>query len=149
MTMKRQYAKSLRISAVVGIIALVILLLSVVPAQAITFGDWAATQGWPGNVTPATVNADVASIDSLIGIGDYNWLTTPTRTLFLDHNQITSIESSAFSGLGNVTSLYLDYNQITSIESGDFTGLGNLTVLYLWGNQITSIESGDFSGLGS
>ncbi len=63
----------------------------------------------------------------------------------------------------------LTLNNITSIESGDFTGLGNLTSLsvtstslvivlvlsspvilrYLYSNKIASIESGDLTGLNS
>ena len=85
------------------------------------------------------------------GIEDLDGANLLTRAgeLWLAGNQITSIESGDFTGLGNLTDLYLSGNQITSIESGDFTGLGSLTTLCLDDNQITSIESGDFTGLGS
>ncbi len=67
----------------------------------------------------------------------------------LDNNKITSIASSAFSGLESLTGLYvmmichitvhffsfdlcrrLNNNKITSIASDTFTGLGSLTDLY-------------------
>ena len=119
-------------------------------ARAITFGEWAAGQGWlAGYVTPAKVDAIRASIDSLAGIGGYDWMTTPTTELSLFRNRIASIESHAFAGLGGLTRLDLGSNQITSIESGDFMGLGNLTWLDLRGNEITTIDPGDFMGLGN
>ena len=68
----------------------------------------------------------------------------------LENNQITSIASGAFSGLGRMTELYLALrkcmnvavvtqwlcrflhsNRITWIESGAFSGLGRLTELYV------------------
>ena len=45
---------------------------------------------------PYEVYAAYASIDSLAGIGNYNWTTTPTTWLYLYANQITRIESGAF-----------------------------------------------------
>jgi hypothetical protein len=120
------------------------------PHPAITFGEWAANQGWTtGHVMLAGVDAGSAFINSLTGIGNYNWTTTPTVYLDLGGNQITSIESGAFTGLGNLQQVWLNGNQITSIESSDFVGLDNLTQLYLNSNQITSIESRAFTGLGN
>ena len=115
--------------AVCGVVvSWAVLTIAATDARAITFGQWATNQGWPaGYVTPAAVYAPDGSIDSLAGIGNYNWTATPTTTLDLYCNQITSIESGAFSGLGSLTTLDLYYNQITSIESGDFSGLGSLT----------------------
>ncbi len=120
-------------------------------AQAVyTFADWAADHGYsPGDAMPGTVEADRSSpdIDDLAGIGDYNWTATPTRTLYLESNEISSIESGAFSGLTSLETLFLYGNQITSIESGAFSGLSNLTGLGLRNNPLSSIESGAFSGL--
>jgi hypothetical protein len=157
----------------VALVAAALVPFSPGDARAITFGDWAISQGWPaGHIMPNSVGAWSASIDSLAGIGDYDWTTTPTRYLYLNSNQIASIESGAlagldhliylslydnrltslgsgaFAGLGSLTELELYGNQIAGIESDAFAGLDNLTELYLGGNQITSIESGDFAGLG-
>jgi hypothetical protein len=116
--------------------------------QDYTFGDWARDQGYsPGDVMPEDVRAGGDGIDSLEGIGDFDWTTTPTETLRLGRNQISSIESGTFSGLTNLTLLLLGSNQLSSIESGDFSGLTNLTELELDYNQISSIESETFSGL--
>ncbi len=121
-------------------------------AQAVyTFGDWATDQGYsPGDAMPEWVEPRFVSsraIDDLSGIGDYDWTTTPTTTLELWGNQISSIESGAFSGLTNLESLRLNGNSISSIESGDFSGLASLTYLGLDDNQISSIESDDFNDL--
>jgi Leucine-rich repeat (LRR) protein len=117
-------------------------------ASAYSFGNWASDNGYSsGAVFPNTVRAGNSSIDSLDGIGDFNWTTTPTTRLFLEGNQLSSIESGDFSGLTNLENLRLNDNQISSIESGDFSGPASLTRLQLINNQIASIESGDFSGL--
>ena len=71
-----------------------------------------------------------------------------SQTLY--SNQITSIESGVFTGLGSLTELSLNSNQITSIESGVFTGLGNLTFLTLQDNAALAdlnLEGADFSSL--
>ena len=73
------------------IVVLAVILLQPTDARAITFGDWATNQGWPaGYVVPDTVDAQNASIDNLAGMGNYNWITTPTDSLYLSDNQITS-----------------------------------------------------------
>jgi hypothetical protein len=134
-------------------LAVVAVLMSatVASGQDYSFGDWARDQGYSsGDVMPSEVDAACwpscsPAIDSLDGIGEFDW--TPTYGLSLDHNQISSIESGAFSGLTNLTDLNLYRNQIASIESGAFSGLTNLTELMLRANQISSIESGAFSGL--
>ncbi|MCX7426305.1 MAG: leucine-rich repeat domain-containing protein [Planctomycetia bacterium] len=125
-----------------------LLAIPVTDARAITFGEWATNQGWPADYEmPAKVEADSASIDSLAGIGNFDWMATPTTALYLNGNQITSLESGAFTGLGNLRRLYLKNNQISSIESRDFTGLDNLTILDLDYNQITNLEPGAFAEL--
>ena len=104
-------------------------------ASAITFGDWASVNGYSsGAVMPQTVEAWDSSIDSLDGIGDFDWTTTPTTWLTLEGNQLSSIESGDFSGLTNLVQLNLSGNQLSSIESSDFSGLANLTWLNLHGN---------------
>jgi uncharacterized protein YjbI with pentapeptide repeats len=115
-----------------------------------TFGDWAKDQGYsPGDVMPEWVNVTrtPAAIDSLHGISEFSWTDTPTATLSMQHNQISSIEPDTFGKLTNLTRLDLRGNQISSIEPGTFGGLTNLTRLHLWHNQISSIDGGDFSGL--
>jgi hypothetical protein len=83
------------------------------------------------------------AIESLAGIGEFDWTTTPTMELYLEFNQISSIESGAFVGMTNLEWLSLCNNQISSIESGDFSGLTNLDELNLDDNQLSSIDAGD------
>jgi hypothetical protein len=90
-----------------------------VSGQNYTFGDWARDQGYsPGDVVPEGFFAAWASIDSLDGIGGFDWTTTPTTGLALHTHRRSSIEPGAFSGLTNLTGLYLGDNKLSSIESG-------------------------------
>ena len=136
-----------------GTLAVVAALISPTTAsgQDYTFGDWARDQGYsPGDVMPFVVDTNGSSppvIDSLSGIGEFDWTTTPTTGLWLYGNQISSIESGDFSGLTNLGQLDLRGNRLSSLESGVFSGLTNLERLHLRGNQISSLESGAFSGL--
>jgi Leucine-rich repeat (LRR) protein len=98
---------------------------------------------------PDEVEAYKTSIDSLTGIGDYDWMATPTTVLRLHWLPLASIESGDFTGLGSLTNLVMNEDHITSIESGDFSGLDSLTDLNLAGNRIRTIEVGGFSGLDS
>lgn len=129
-----------------GLTVIAAMLMSPSAATAITFGQWATSQGYsPNDAMPEVVFAPLVFIDDLDGIGDYNWTTTPTITLVLAANFLSSIETGDFDSLPYLTSLGLDSNQITSIDAGDFGGLTNLTELDLRANQISSIASGAFS----
>jgi Leucine-rich repeat (LRR) protein len=131
-------------------LAVVVALISptVAAGQDYTFGDWARDQGYsPGDAMPHVVGAAEAGIDSLDGIGEFDWTTTPTTDLDLHGNQLSSIESGDFSGLTNLTWLWLCDNKLTSIASGDFSGLTILEQLDLSKNRVESVESDAFSGL--
>jgi hypothetical protein len=91
------------------------------------------------------VHAFDSGIDSLEGIGEYDW-TTATE-LRLQGNQLSSIGSGDFDGLIALRVLDLQVNQLSSIESGAFSGLTNLEWLFLSRNHISNLESGTFSGL--
>jgi hypothetical protein len=77
------------------VVAVVLALILSTAASGYTFGDWASDRGYyhPGEVMPAGVYASLSSIDSLDGIGSFDWTTTPTTYLGLFVNQISSIES--------------------------------------------------------
>ena len=56
--------------------------------QDYTFGDWARDEGYePGDVMPSEVDTQCPydgcspAIDSLDGIGEFDWTTTPTTRL--------------------------------------------------------------------
>lgn len=74
-------------------------------------------------------------------------LLTNATWLYLESNQITSIENRDFQGLANLVSIDLSGNQIASIENGGFQGLQNLKVLDLSANQIARVMNGSFLGL--
>ena len=61
-------------------------LMSPTAASGYTFGDWASDEGYnPDAVMPGTVWANNSSpaIDSLDGINEFDWNTTPTTKLVL------------------------------------------------------------------
>lgn len=128
-----------------------LLLLVLSPTSAwgqYSFGDWARDQGYsPGDAMPDLVDASSSDIDSLAGIGDFDWNATPTSQLRLDENQISSIKAVDFSGLPNLTELSMGGNGISSIDAADFSALSNLTRLRLHHSQLSSIDDGDFSEL--
>jgi hypothetical protein len=100
--------------------------------QDYSFGDWARDQGYsPGDVMPASVRAFNGPIDSLDGIGEFDWTTTPTVELDLHDNQLSSIESGTFSELPYLE--YLDLRDNPSLTElnlaeADFSSLRHFDV---------------------
>jgi hypothetical protein len=135
--------------ATVAVVVVSAWMSSVAALAQYSFGDWARDQGYSsGDVMPFVVDVNGSpAIDNLSGIGEFDWTTTPTRELYLDGEQLSSIESGDFTGMTDLEELDLRSNQLSSIESGDFSGLTKLTQLWLDDNQISSIEAGAFSGL--
>jgi hypothetical protein len=122
-------------------LAVVVALISptVAAGQDYTFGDWARDQGYsPGDVMPQALLAWSEGIDSLDGIGEFDWTTTPTTDLDLHGNRLSSIESGDFSGLtklewlwlgGNssLTELNLDKTEFSSLVSFDVKNDTNIS----------------------
>jgi hypothetical protein len=111
-----------------AVLAVVAVLISPTVASAqYTFGDWARDQGYePGNVMPEVVKAWLAGIDSLDGIGEFDLTTTPTTMLWLDENQLSSIESGTFNRLTNLEWLWLGGNTSLTelnLDKTDFSSL--------------------------
>ncbi|CAC5408846.1 unnamed protein product [Mytilus coruscus] len=73
----------------------------------------------------------------------------PTRSsyIYLQDNQITTVQQGAFQNLEVLFSIYLQDNEITLIEQGAFQNLSNLGKIYLQDNEITTIEQGAFQNL--
>ena len=89
-------------------LAVVVVSVSLWPTTATgdSFGDWASDHGYTlGAVMPEEVRAENSAIDSLNGIGDFDWNTTPTTWPWLNYNQLSSIESGDFDGLANLQTL--------------------------------------------
>lgn len=131
-----------------AVMTILLLLLTTPTAKGITFGEWATSQGYsPGDAMPAAVDANSSSIDSLDGLQDYNWTATPTTSLELWRNQLSTIDANAFSGMTALTDLLLFENQIASIEEGAFSDLENLRLLHMSSNQLTNIDANLFDRL--
>ncbi len=69
------------------------------------------------------------------------------ESLYLDSNQITTVQTNAFLGLNKLESLHLYNNQITTIEPNAFQELNKLKTLHLEDNQITTVQTNAFQGL--
>jgi hypothetical protein len=97
-----------------------------------SFGELAIDHGsFPGDAMASEVSASNSGIDSLDGIGEFDWTTTPTTWLWLQDNQISSIESGAFSGLTNLATLRLNDNTALTelnLADADFLSLAQFDV---------------------
>lgn len=69
------------------------------------------------------------------------------RTLTLDRNSITVIDSDQFKGLQSLTHLGLEGNNIASLSDGAFYGMPNVKYLYLQRNIIQQMPPGIFDEL--
>jgi hypothetical protein len=107
-------------------LAVLVALMSPTAASGYTFGDWARDHGYsPGDVMPSEVNANPHSPanDSLDGVDEFDWTTTPTEHLNLALNHLRNIASGDCDGLTDLRTLYLVRNQISNIGPG--TGQGS------------------------
>ncbi|XP_063426080.1 reticulon-4 receptor-like 2 [Mytilus trossulus] len=76
-------------------------------------------------------------------------IPTLTTNLYLDNNQLTSINGTAFQGLKSLLSLKLNKNLLASLDENVFHDLTALQDLYLDENQLTSLNGTPFQGLTS
>jgi len=83
-----------------------------------------------------SLNAQDIGIEELEGIEHLVNLTH----LYLQGNQIKSLEGMDFSKLNKLEALFLGNNKIKDIEGIDFSSLHRLTHLNLSGNKIKSLE---------
>jgi Leucine-rich repeat (LRR) protein len=67
----------------------------------------------------------------------------------LDHNEITTLDTTSFKGLKSLKDLRLNNNKISSIQTGIFNHLSKLEDLMLSGNEIEVVEKGSFIGMES
>ncbi|KAL5971960.1 hypothetical protein TSMEX_000351, partial [Taenia solium] len=74
-------------------------------------------------------------------------LPPETRDLFLEHNEIKSIDSERLQHLKSLETLLLSHNKILEINADAFKGLSNLKSLVLSGNGLRCIHTDAFSGL--
>ena len=72
------------------------------------------------------------------------------ETLHMSSNEISTIESNAFSTLDRLMHIDLGYNQLAHIDGDEFKGLTSLVALAVNDNGISTIPTGtvgDFKGL--
>ncbi|XP_023698030.1 leucine-rich repeat-containing protein 4C [Paramormyrops kingsleyae] len=74
-------------------------------------------------------------------------ISTNTRYLNLQENQIQVIKVDSFKHLRHLEILQLSKNHIRSIEIGAFNGLASLNTLELFDNRLTTIPNGAFEYL--
>ena len=66
-------------------------------------------------------------------------------SFLLNENDLTSLPSDVFAGLGSLETLLLNENDLTSLPSDVFSGLANLVSLLLNENDLTSLPPGVIS----
>ncbi|XP_035465057.1 leucine rich repeat transmembrane neuronal 4 like 1 [Scophthalmus maximus] len=67
--------------------------------------------------------------------------------IYLDHNQISAVDSRAFQGVRRLKELILSSNRITSLHNSTFHGIPNLRSLDLSYNKLENLQPGQFHGL--
>ncbi|XP_020779619.1 leucine rich repeat transmembrane neuronal 4 like 1 [Boleophthalmus pectinirostris] len=67
--------------------------------------------------------------------------------IYLDHNQISAVDSRAFQGVRRLKELILSSNRITSLHNSTFHGIPNLRSLDLSYNKLEVLQPGQFHGL--
>ncbi|XP_062847692.1 toll-like receptor 13 [Trichomycterus rosablanca] len=83
--------------------------------------------------------------NQLTVVKTHQFVCTPMLDqLFLDHNQIQTLEPEAFSGLHSLKVLKLNSNRIKMLAANDFVSLRFLEVLLLDDNIIYKFEQGTF-----
>ena len=69
------------------------------------------------------------------------------RHLYVQNNDLESIDKEAFANLALLESLTLTDNKISSLPGYIFSNMSSLQRLYLQNNEITSLEDNTFEGL--
>ncbi|KAL0965548.1 hypothetical protein UPYG_G00282750 [Umbra pygmaea] len=67
--------------------------------------------------------------------------------LYLDHNQISALDSRAFQGVRRLKELILSSNRISTLHNATFHGVPNLRSLDLSYNKLQVLQTGQFHGL--
>ncbi|XP_053207014.1 leucine-rich repeat-containing protein 15-like [Panonychus citri] len=69
------------------------------------------------------------------------------QKLYLENNEISSIEVGTFESLSQLIYLNLENNNLNHLSEGVFRGVTSLAKLYLSGNHLMDIEPASFSSL--
>lgn len=102
------------------------------------------TKGWVPGV--AVLDLSNMNIDSLKGLEYVPGIEKVTR-LYLNNNNINSIESGDLAAAVKLRALGLSNNSLKTVEPNAFAGLKNLKVLDLSSNNIAGIPNGGLNGM--
>ncbi|KAG1679205.1 Relaxin receptor 1 [Nymphon striatum] len=83
-----------------------------------------------------------------IKVGTFDGLQNTLKILFLNNNELKSIEAPVFYGFENLHEFHLDHNDIQKINRETLSSLTLLIGLFLDYNEIESIEAESFRKLG-
>ncbi|XP_032684432.1 leucine-rich repeat-containing G-protein coupled receptor 4-like [Odontomachus brunneus] len=97
---------------------------------------------------PSTLNFLYLNDNEIERLEEGSFVRTPRLSLSLTGNRISSIARSAFD-LPTLRDLYLNNNNLTTIDGDSYEGLGHLRRLWLSENDITEIRKGSCKNLGS
>ncbi|KAK6638540.1 hypothetical protein RUM43_006807 [Polyplax serrata] len=101
----------------------------------------------PRGIPPDTseLYLDVNEIQS-VQVSRLHHLKYLTR-LDLSNNQITVLSNYTFSNLTRLSTLIITYNKIQCVEVNAFSGLKSLRIISLHGNDISQLQNGTFADL--
>lgn len=97
---------------------------------------------------PSTLNFLYLDDNDIETLEEGSFVRTPRLSLSLTGNRISSITRGAFD-LPTLRDLYLNNNNLTTINGDSYEGLGHLRRLWLSENDITEIRKGSCKNLGS
>lgn len=101
----------------------------------------------PSDISPFSQRVYLSgNIITRIPAGIFSHLSK-CRNLFMERNDISSLQEESFTGMVSLLYLQLERNKISSIETGTFGKLKTLQYLYLDFNYLSTIHVGMFAGL--
>lgn len=96
-------------------------------------------QSWSANVVDCSSSGYVSKLPELIPMD--------ATQLYLDGNDLKSLNSHAFIGRKKLKVLFLNNSNLDTIQNRTFHGLKELEVLHLDRNRLTSLKGFEFEGL--
>ncbi|XP_050313197.1 toll-like receptor Tollo [Anthonomus grandis grandis] len=96
-------------------------------------------QSWSANVVDCSSSGYVTTLPEKIPMD--------ATQLYIDGNDLRSLNSHAFIGRKRLKVLFLNNSNIDSIQNRTFHGLKELETLHLDGNRLTELKGFEFEGL--
>ncbi|XP_018589985.1 leucine rich repeat transmembrane neuronal 4 like 1 isoform X2 [Scleropages formosus] len=113
----------------------------------IVYCESAALQDVPGNISVGCQGLSLR-YNSLQALLPYQFAhLSQLLWLYLDHNNIDSVDGRAFQGVRRLKELILSSNKIMQLHNDTFHAVPNLRNLDLSYNQLQELQPGQFQGL--